>query len=167
MAPTCFCSTSRPWASIRNRASKSSTPSDRAAKAGAAVVYSTHYMEEVERICSRALLIDNGKVIAAGTIAELITLGGGHPVMEIIFRRDPPTNWYGEIAGITPIAVPGNPNGKVALQLNSFASVNPILERARLCGGEMVEFSVHSPNLSDAFIALTGHALRDPYPDAH
>jgi ABC-2 type transport system ATP-binding protein len=139
---------------------------DRAAKAGAAAIYSTHYMEEVERICSRALLIDNGKVIAAGTIAELITLGGGHPVMEISFRRDPPANWYGEVAGITPIARVGHPIGKIALQLDSFALVNPILERARLSGEEMVEFSVHSPNLSDAFIALTGHALRDPIPDA-
>src|ERR1700674_4310522 len=41
----------------------------RTAAAGAAVVYSTHYMEEVERICGRALLIDRGRVVAAGTIA--------------------------------------------------------------------------------------------------
>jgi ABC-type multidrug transport system ATPase subunit len=39
----------------------------RAAAAGAGVIYSTHYMEEVERICSRAMLIDSGKVVAAGT----------------------------------------------------------------------------------------------------
>jgi ABC-2 type transport system ATP-binding protein len=138
----------------------------RAAAAGAAVVYSTHYMEEVERICHRALLIDRGKVVAAGTIAELIALGGHHPVMEITFQSEPPVNWCEGLTGITQIAIPGAAY-KVALQLESFALVNPILERARAAGAHILEFSVHSPNLSDAFIALTGHALRDPIPDSH
>jgi ABC-2 type transport system ATP-binding protein len=140
----------------------------RAAEAGAAVIYSTHYMEEVERICGRALLLDGGKVVAAGTIAELITLGGRHPLMELTFQDGAPTAWCNGLTGITPIAVPGaNGNAKVALQLDSFALVNPILERARAAGAQVLEFSVHSPNLSDAFIALTGHALRDPVPDSH
>ena len=138
----------------------------RAAAAGAAVVYSTHYMEEVERICSRALLIDGGKVVAAGTITELIALGGRQPLMEITFHHSAPANWCDGLAGIAQVSVPGN-DGKVALQLESFALVNQILERARLAGAQILEFSVHSPNLSDAFIALTGHALRDPIPDAH
>jgi ABC-2 type transport system ATP-binding protein len=105
----------------------------RAAEGGAAVVYSTHYMEEVERICSRALLIDRGKAVAAGTITELIALGGRQPLMELTFQDPAPPAWCADLAGITQIAL---------------------------------EFSVHSPNLSDAFIALTGHALRDPIPDS-
>ena len=137
-----------------------------AAEAGAAVIYSTHYMEEVERICSRALLIDGGRVVASGTIAELIALGGRRPLMEITFQEAATPSWCEGLAGITQIAVPGA-NGKVALQLESFALVNPILERARAAGANVLEFSVHSPNLSDAFIALTGHALRDPAPDSH
>ncbi|MEA2647751.1 MAG: linearmycin/streptolysin transport system ATP-binding protein [Candidatus Binataceae bacterium] len=137
-----------------------------AAEAGAAIVYSTHYMEEVERICSRALLIDNGKVVAAGTITELIALGGRQTLMEITFRHSAPPNWCAGLTGITPIPG-GSNNGKVALQLESFALVDPILERARIAGAQVLEFSVHSANLSDAFIALTGHALRDPARDAH
>jgi linearmycin/streptolysin S transport system ATP-binding protein len=138
----------------------------RAAEAGAAVVYSTHYMEEVERICGRALLIDRGKVVAAGTIAELIALGGSQPLMELTFQDAAPTAWCDGLTGITQIAVSGA-NGKVAFHLESFALVNPILERARTAGAQVLEFSVHSPNLSDAFIALTGHALRDLVPDSH
>ena len=49
----------------------------RCAEAGAAVIYSTHYMEEAERICDRVLLIDRGKLIADGTVEELVALGGG------------------------------------------------------------------------------------------
>jgi hypothetical protein len=40
-----------------------------------------------------------------------------------------------------------------------------LLERAHNAGGQPLEFAVHSPNLSDAFIALTGHALRDGTPE--
>src|SRR5579863_245558 len=114
----------------------------RAANDGAAVVYSTHYMEEVERICGRALLIDHGKAVAAGTIAELIALGGRQPLMELTFRDPAPPDWCNGLAGITQIAVAGA-NGKVALQLDSFALVNPILERARASGAQILEFSVH------------------------
>jgi ABC-2 type transport system ATP-binding protein len=47
-----------------------------AADSGVAVLYSTHYMEEVERMCDRAFLIDRGKLIAQGTVAQLNELGG-------------------------------------------------------------------------------------------
>jgi ABC-2 type transport system ATP-binding protein len=140
----------------------------RAAARGAAVVYSTHYMEEVERICSRALLIDRGTVVASGTINELIALGGRQPLMELTFQEAAPPAWCDGLHGITQIKLPGaNGNGKVALQLESFALINPILECARAAGAQIIEFNVHTPNLSDAFIALTGRALRDLPPGSH
>ena len=49
----------------------------------------------------------------------------------------------------------------VALELTNLRQVGELLERADNAGGQRLEFAVHSPNLSDAFIALTGHALRD------
>ena len=53
-------------------------------------------------------------------------------------------------------------NHKVVLQFAGLAQVSELLERARRVGGEVLEFSIHSPNLSDAFMSLTGHELRDP-----
>jgi ABC-2 type transport system ATP-binding protein len=132
----------------------------RVARAGAAIVYSTHYMEEIERICSRAYLIDRGVVIASGTIPELIAMAGGRPLMELCFRNPPPPHWFDEIEGITTLA-PADSDCRVRLQLESLALVNLVLERSRRVGVEMIEFSVHNPNLSDAFMTLTGHALRD------
>src|ERR1700675_995456 len=49
------------------------------ADAGAGVIYSTHYMEEAERICDRVLLIDRGKLIAEGDLEKVISLGGSRP----------------------------------------------------------------------------------------
>jgi ABC-2 type transport system ATP-binding protein len=45
--------------------------------AGAAVLYSTHYMEEAERLCDRVVLVDRGRVVAAGTVEKLLVQTGG------------------------------------------------------------------------------------------
>ena len=131
-----------------------------AANSGVAVLYSTHYMEEVERMCDRALLIDRGKLLAQGTVAQLIELGGRHPRIEIIFEKPPQPGWYDGLPGVTELA-PVTAEPKVMLELTSLRQVSELIERAHNAGGQLLEFAVHSPNLSDAFIALTGHALRD------
>jgi ABC-2 type transport system ATP-binding protein len=131
------------------------------ADAGVAVLYSTHYMEEVERLCDRALLIDRGRLMAEGTVAQLIELGGRHPRMEITFEKPPRPGWYDGLFGVKEL-LPRTVESMIALELTSLRQVNELLERAHNAGGRPLEFVVHSPNLSDAFIALTGHALRDP-----
>jgi linearmycin/streptolysin S transport system ATP-binding protein len=136
------------------------------AEAGAAVIYSTHYMEEVERICDRALLIDSGRVVAAGTVAELIALGGSHPRLEIDFAAQPAAGWYDGVDGVSAAASIGA-DGTLVLSLANLAQVGELLDRARAAGGRVLEFRLHSPNLSDAFMALTGHALREPGAEFH
>ncbi|MFZ1122286.1 MAG: ABC transporter ATP-binding protein [Candidatus Binataceae bacterium] len=131
---------------------------------GIAVLYSTHYMEEVERVCDRAFLIDRGKLMAQGTVAQLIELGGRHPRMEITFEKPPRPGWYDGLPGVKEFA-PATADTKVELELTDLRQVSELLERAQNSGGQRLEFAVHSPNLSDAFIALTGHALRDATPE--
>jgi ABC-2 type transport system ATP-binding protein len=132
----------------------------RLAEAGAAVIYSTHYMGEVETACHRVLLIDGGRVLAAGTVAELIALGGQYPVIEITFRDPPTAGWRDSLPGLLELAARSSET-RIALQLANLGEVGKVLDCARAAGGEIVEFNVHSPNLSDAFMALTGRALRD------
>jgi linearmycin/streptolysin S transport system ATP-binding protein len=134
------------------------------ADAGAAVIYSTHYMEEVERLCDRVLLIDRGRLMAAGKVDEIIALAGGHVRMEIAFQKLPARGWWAAVSGVTELQS-ATEEENVTLALASVSSVGEVLESARVRGGHIIEFNVHNSNLSDAFIALTGHALRDPDPD--
>jgi ABC-2 type transport system ATP-binding protein len=131
------------------------------ASEGAAAIYSTHYMEEVERVCDRVLLIDSGRVIAAGTVVEIIARAGGQPRLEITFRSEARQGWYAGMAGVSELPSQ-SVNHKIMLQFAGLAQVSELLERARCAGGDVLEFSIHSPNLSDAFMSLTGHELRDP-----
>jgi ABC-2 type transport system ATP-binding protein len=130
------------------------------ADAGAAVIYSTHHMEEAERICDRVLLIDRGKLVAEGTLEKVISLGGGRPRIELTYRGNLPAGRFDALEGVREIGTTGT-EGKATLEMNSFARVAEVLHGLRTLDVTVVDFNLHSPNLSDAFIALTGHTLRD------
>ena len=76
----------------------------RCADAGAAVIYSTHYIEEAERICDRVLLIDSGKLVADGTVEQLVALGGGLPRLELTYRGQLPDRWIQNLTEVGAIA---------------------------------------------------------------
>jgi ABC-2 type transport system ATP-binding protein len=127
---------------------------------GAAIIYSTHYMEEAERICDRVLLIDRGRLIAEGDLEKVISLGGSRPRIELTYRGDLPDGRFSNLAGVREIGTTRS-EGKAVLEMNGIAQVGEVLHGLRALDVNVVDFSLHSPNLSDAFIALTGHTLRD------
>ena len=105
-----------------------------AAAAGAAVIYSTHYMEEVERLCDRVLLIDHGRLIADGSVSELIALGGTQARMEIAFQSEPVAGWLDGMNGIKPMPTPpGSNKGETILALASLNLAGEVLERRAQC----------------------------------
>jgi hypothetical protein len=71
-----------------------------------------------------------------------------------------PDGRFGSLAGVREIGTTIS-EGKAILEMNSFAQVAEVLHGLRALDVNVVDFKLHSPNLSDAFIALTGHTLRD------
>jgi len=132
----------------------------RYADSGSAVIYSTHYMEEAERICDRVLLIDRGKLIAQGDLEEVISLGGGKPRIELTYRGQLPDGRFASLADVREIGAAGI-EGRATLEMNSLGQFAEVLQRLGSLGVNVIDFSLHSPNLSDAFISLTGRELRD------
>jgi ABC-2 type transport system ATP-binding protein len=132
-----------------------------AAQAGGAILYSTHYMEEAERLCNRIILIDHGKIIAQGTDHELIALAGTEPRIEITTKKELPRGWSNGIEGVDELPWEVVDGFAAALTLSTLEQVPDVIRRAGELGDEVIEFHVHRPNLQDAFLKLTGRALRD------
>ena len=128
---------------------------------GEAILYSTHYMEEVELLADRVVLIDRGRVVAEGTGAELIARAGTEPRIEVTTVSPLPGGWAHGVTGVHELARLNDTGTKVALALVRVEQAPEILRMAERDGGQVVEFYLHRPNLQDAFLALTGHALRD------
>jgi ABC-2 type transport system ATP-binding protein len=130
---------------------------------GTAILYTTHYMEEAERLCARIGIIDSGKLIAEGTRAELIAGLGQDSRIEIgLGRGDSPERAeriVGALDGVMSVAVENNHLHVVA---DRGANRLPAILTALLNAGAMAEsVRVVEPNLEDVFLRMTGRALRD------
>ncbi len=132
-----------------------------AAARGAAILYSTHYMEEAERLCDRIILIDHGNIVARGTAAELIALAGTETRLEVTTRKALAPGWCNGMTGVIELPWQVAEGFAAALSVASIDHVPELIRRAGEMGSEVIEFHVHRPNLQDAFLKLTGHALRD------
>jgi ABC-2 type transport system ATP-binding protein len=137
------------------------------AAAGAAVLYSTHDMEEAERLCTRVVLIDHGRAVASDTPAALVRQSARGMRLAVITREVMPPGWLDDLAGARSL-----PNGEADARTNARGDVRyvaiddlgvgtRVLERAAALGGAVMEFHLHQPSLRDVFIELTGRALRD------
>jgi linearmycin/streptolysin S transport system ATP-binding protein len=130
----------------------------RLASEGAAVLYSTHYMEEAERLCRRVLLLDEGVLVTSGTPAELVAAARLRPSIHVRTRRPLPADWLHGLDGVRLVRLAG-PESDVEVEHPEV--VASVLLAAVRFGDEIHEMLLHRPNLADVFFVLTGRGLRD------
>ena len=131
------------------------------ASEGMAVLYTTHYMEEAERLCDRVGILDEGSLKAEGTRRELIALVGEHDRLRIDARGDLPA------AGAAALTVSGveeavpREGGLDLMARDVRASLAEIVRAIDDTGAGITSIEVDEPNLEAVFLHLTGKALRD------
>ena len=129
---------------------------------GKTILYTTHYMEEVERLCDRVVIVDHGKVIADDTIAALRARAGSGNVLKITLAQATPGTWLPalrQLAGIRSAQLAG---ALLSLELDDLtASASPILHFLGEHHETIVHLSSDRPNLESIFLTLTGRQLRD------
>jgi len=128
------------------------------ARAGTAVLYSTHAMEEAERLCGRVVLLDEGSIVAAGTTTELIARAGTMPMVRLCTDRALPADW---LSGIDASEAARRPDHTIDVAVSALAAVPAVLAAASRAGGTIRDAEIRRPNLADVFLKLTGRALRD------
>jgi ABC-2 type transport system ATP-binding protein len=130
---------------------------------GTAVLYTTHYMEEAERLCSRIGIIDSGKLIAEGTCADLVANLGQDAQIEIGFGRgESPERAAAVVSGVEGVHSARVLNDHLQIIADRRANRLPALLSALLAAGLVAEnVRVIEPNLEDVFLRMTGRALRD------
>jgi ABC-2 type transport system ATP-binding protein len=129
---------------------------------GMTVVYTTHYMEEAQRLCDRVAIVDHGKLMALGTPRELIdALGGG--VIQIGVPEDRREAAEADLLALDRItsASPG-PGGTLDLQTTGAQhALVDVLQALNREDVPVETLRILEPNLESVFLRFTGRTLRD------
>jgi ABC-2 type transport system ATP-binding protein len=124
---------------------------------GTSVLYTSHYMNEVEELCDRIAIMDAGAVIASGTLDELSANDRGTPQLEL----------GGELAQLDAAEAALVPFGGkrtghvVAFERERIDSWGPIVAAVEGAGARVVRLGAKTADLETVFLALTGKGLRD------
>ncbi len=129
--------------------------------AGATVVYTSHYMEEVEQICSRVMIMDRGRAVAEGTVSELKGMidVGEKITLEV---EEVPARTL-EALRYLPCVLSASHRGRelhVACR-HGGNGLTEVLEVLAADGIVPVRVFSEPPTLNDVFLAITGSDLRD------
>jgi ABC-2 type transport system ATP-binding protein len=128
---------------------------------GMAILYTTHYMEEADRLCDRIGILDEGKSVAEGSRAELIELLGerDHIRLAVTGPIELLAADAREIEGVDGADVG---DGSVDLLVHGARRLLPrLFERAEARGVVVQRVDVDEPDLETVFLHLTGKGLRD------
>ncbi|HEY2782155.1 MAG TPA: ABC transporter ATP-binding protein [Steroidobacteraceae bacterium] len=132
------------------------------ARQGRTVIYTTHYMEEVERLCDRIVIVDHGRVLADDSLSALLaTAPAGN---RLTLKYDPVPDSVAlseikELPGVIQVELAGGELSVAAAELGTAAP--RVLERLAARGFRCQEMTSRRANLEDVFLALTGRTLRD------
>ena len=131
------------------------------AAAGRSVLYTTHYMEEAERLCDRVGIIDDGRLIAEGTRRELVERIQGRDRIRVAAAgdREALADRLRQLEPVDEVAVS---EGAVDVLLRDARRHLPaVIAAATERGIELTSVEVLEPDLEAVFLQLTGKALRD------
>lgn len=127
--------------------------------AGKTIVYTTHYMEEVERLCDRIVIMDRGAIVALDTIDGLRQRLPAQQRITLIIEGSIAPTTLSVIAGVTEVVLE---DGTLRISAASLAESLPAVFATLTAAGVRV-LAVHSEraSLETVFLQLTGRQLRD------
>lgn len=128
---------------------------------GATVIYTSHYMEEVEQLCTRIAIMDKGRVIATGTNDELKNMisAGEKVTVELFGRFDGIEN---ELSGLPGVLSAERSNNIVVVKSEREKNnLSAIIEFLKSKGVRYGKVYCELPTLNDVFLEITGKELRD------
>ncbi len=130
--------------------------------AGTAVIFTTHQLAEVEDTCSRIAIMDHGRILAQGTLDELVRIVGERDIVEI--KGDFAAAGFSEaVQGLAGerLELLSVADGLAALAVRDTAEIPKVMDRLFQRRLAVTDMKIKSPNLETVFLKLTGRTLRD------
>jgi ABC-2 type transport system ATP-binding protein len=129
-------------------------------RAGMSVIYTTHYMEEAQRLCQRVAIVDEGQIIAQDTPTALIrSLGGG--VVMLGVAENAPEDLAELIAEVPAVRSAIRNDGQLKIETQRLQeALMQTLDITNQLDVRITSLEILEPNLESVFLHLTGKKLR-------
>jgi ABC-2 type transport system ATP-binding protein len=131
------------------------------ARRGVPVVFSSHQLDLVERLCDSVGIINAGRMVAAGTVDELRAQDGSRQLLVVV--RAAPAGWAGAIPGVTVVS---EHRGEVVLELADGTDDQVVLAAATRAG-RVEHFSWRQPTLTELFREAVSEPDEAPAQGSH
>ncbi len=128
---------------------------------GTTVLYTSHYMEEVEQLCDRVYIMDHGKIVASGTQSELFSILSSEDTLQVQFSKIT-ENFLEAIRAIEHVRrVEETGDGVRIISKKGSNMLSELVYAAERNHIQVIHFQQEIPSLEDVFLHLTGKTLRD------
>jgi ABC-2 type transport system ATP-binding protein len=122
------------------------------------LILTTHYMEEAEQLCDRIIIIDYGRILARGTLDELLNQCNSNEIIEVSFDQNPDFSLH-DLPGIRSIR---NDNGLNYLEVERITNTLPALMKITEKNNVKIKtLECRKVTLDDLFISMTGRHLKE------
>jgi ABC-2 type transport system ATP-binding protein len=121
---------------------------------GHTIVLTTHYIEEAEELCDHLAIVDHGRVVAAGTPADLIAAAHGLSRIDLRTAKPLDPRWIEKLAAVREVEERG-----AGWRLKTESTAQTLAELVgglQTDGNNLIDLHVAQPSLEDVFIGLTG-----------
>ena len=124
------------------------------------ILFTTHNLQEAQDLCHRIAIIDQGKILAIGTLKELIKIVGERDIA-VISGKFSPEQGQQIVSDLKDISVISLQEGKVVLSLEAAQKIPLMLEKFFQAAITIDDISIKQPNLESVFLKLTGKDMRE------
>jgi len=130
---------------------------------GKTIIYTTHYMEEVERLCNHVVIMDHGKIIVDDTLAGLKQRAGQANLLKIALAGASSSAFLPALRALPGVRSVNLAGAELSIELDDLVSVTPpVLLLLKTYGQNIAHLSAQPPTLESIFLTYTGRQLRDP-----
>ena len=128
---------------------------------GRSLLYTTHYMEEAERLCDRLVIVDHGSVVADGDLASLAGSSptAGRLVLDISAPGD--GAWLSGVRATSGVLSASHAEARLVVEVESLRSTSRVLDGLEASGVVVLGIATERADLQSIFLGLTGRGVRD------
>ena len=130
------------------------------ARQGTTIVFTTHHLDEAEKLCDRIAIMDHGKILQIGSVAELARVAGDRDIVTV--RGNFTAVQLKEGLSNEPVSVLNLADRVASLNISREGyGIASLVTQLSKSGIELADISVQKPTLESVFLKLTGRELRD------